>query len=419
MRWSRHLEGTAFAGQRAVDALAGHEPGPVAIACCDGGPDVDLVAQHWDCPVASLERVLRHRKRWTNQDVGRAACPLRMLPGAHTARALSAYATSSELDDLGAAMTLEVQGPTARAKALLDDKVTARRLFMSIGLRTVDWVVCPAWDLSFDSLAARLGVPFVVQERVGAAGFGTWIVDAPEGLETVAEGDAGRSMLVSAWGGSRTLNVNALVGDDGVQVAPPSVQLSGIRELHCTGGEYCGNDWLVIEDGAPNARSAARMTQSVGQWLGLSGYRGWVGLDCAAEGEQVRPLEINPRMQGSTWLLQVSDGEGGPEGAQLFHHSPFATARPLGRPIPSGVYGLTSSEALELKRAGIAPNECGEDELLIGGAPDVGTTVDPGAVVARVFVRRSLTSADGRTLGPYGRRVAHAVDRLVLAAFDA
>ncbi|ARZ65719.1 hypothetical protein SMD11_0051 [Streptomyces albireticuli] len=81
--------------------------------------------------------------------------------------------------------------------------------------------------------------------------------------------------------------------------------------------------------------------------------------------------------------------------------------------VPAGdVYRLDGNENLTRRHDGPGLLECGPDDCLVAGMPRPGTVLRPGAVPAWLAAPRPLTTADGKNLTPYGRRLADAVRRL-------
>ena len=97
-------------------------------------------------------------------------------------------------------------------------------------------------------------------------------------------------------------NVHAVIGDAGVEVSRPSIQivvpeadLGGVK-LNYRGNFFFRNSRIdpVVVD---RVHSVIRFA---GRRLALRGYRGLAGLNVLADRRQARIIDVNPRFQGST-----------------------------------------------------------------------------------------------------------------------
>ena len=298
-------------GQRATDLLAlVRVAGLAGALTCEGGPDVDELAAALATPWRTSES-RGQRDVWTNESLGAlvqdAAGVLPALPGRPVAVVLYAASRPWEVwgrDREGA----RIVAIDSAARRLRSTTRSATRVGLAArGIPVPEWVVASSQDLDFGALEGRLGRgrgPLVVQARTGSAGLGTHLAVNDRTLRALAAEQPAADWLVSAWAGQTTLNVHGLVTSLQVTAAAPSVQLVGLPELSRSATRYCGNDFGVIETvAAADVERAVALTTDVGAWLRDGGYRGIFGIDVAISGDDVVVLDVNPRMQGSTWLL--------------------------------------------------------------------------------------------------------------------
>jgi hypothetical protein len=110
-----------------------------------------------------------------------------------------------------------------------------------------------------------------------------------------------------------SLNIGAVVWDDGVTLHYPSVQLIGIRSCVTRRFGYCGNDFaLMAEMDDDIIQQLEDYTTRIANWLREKGYRGAFGVDYMLNGNELLFMEINPRFQGSTrvsCMLSVENEE--------------------------------------------------------------------------------------------------------------
>ncbi|MDR1187985.1 MAG: ATP-grasp domain-containing protein [Bifidobacteriaceae bacterium] len=146
--------------------------------------------------------------------------------------------------------------------------------------------------------------PVVVRPSRGSGGTG---ITKAEGIaELVRSWPHGEEFFASVspyLDGCISMNVGAVVWDDGVTIHHPSVQLIGIPG--CTRREfgYCGNDFAAVKQmGNTVIRQMEHQTRRIGDWARSQGYRGAFGVDFMVQGDRLLFTEMNPRMQGSTRL---------------------------------------------------------------------------------------------------------------------
>jgi len=293
-------------------------------------------------------------------------------------------------------------------------------------------------ELDYQALVHQLGHPLVVQQPIGSAGIGTFVVESEEELKCAGETQKVGSVLVSSYEGATTLNVHGLVAPGGIGVSLPSVQLTGIPELSASWSSYCGNDYSAIKDLRPEVPlEVHRLTAAVGEWLFGQGYRGIYGIDMVIQDNTVRILEVNPRLQGSTWLLSelelesgnvpmainhflqllgqpvdlVSKSYAGDGAYAILHHRGQQPAE-VAHDLRPGVFILNEDGQLAWKREGLGLIELHDDEFLVFGIPPRPICiVDPGAVLARIATRSRLATSNGRALTEWAARVVKAVAR--------
>jgi hypothetical protein len=225
--------------------------------------------------------------------------------------------------------------------------------------------------------------------------------------------------------------------NDDVEVSVPSVQLTGVPELTGNRYGYCGNDFGAVRDLPASIISTCReLVRSVGIYLAREGYVGIFGVDLAIDHAHAHILEVNPRLQGSTWLLgllevgsglvpsvvkhyqallngrgPVSQGGEPPAGsvAQAILHLQSNDARRVSHSLRCGVYSSGSDGALTYVRKASWPLVLSTHEVFLFGLPRTGTVVESGAVLARVACSRRLALADGRALTNGGRAIVGAI----------
>jgi hypothetical protein len=426
-------------GPRAVDFLSLwriNRP-PIAAIVAESGPEVEALAQG-RTRLLALEDRLGRRRIWSS------ACINELLPMLHEVfgqlttepwPTLIPYAASEALEHALASRwpTTRVVGPRAALRHLLDQKAVVRAELRRRGVPVVDGVVIDITGVRFAELRRRFGTPVVMQRPVGSSGLGTYFVaDDRELARAVTH--CGPRCLVSPFSGSCTVNVHALVGDEATIVAPPSVQLAGLSSAGVAPPIYCGNDFgAVVDLDADLLRRMEAATRQAAAWLGQLGYEGIFGIDFVTDGRTFGLLELNPRLQGSTWLLGEIQHRAGqlpmlplamlhgsvhrPSARQL-PTVPMGGAQLILRATPTASHGAwpaiasppgaytLDSDRLTFVRPVWGLADCSPEEVFVGGLAAVPTwAVDPLAVVARIASWQRLVEADGRTVTPFAAAI--------------
>ncbi|MFD9894157.1 hypothetical protein ACFWY9_32825 [Amycolatopsis sp. NPDC059027] len=277
------------------------------------------------------------------------------------------------------------------SSAVLEDKTAMRPWLRALGLSTpADTVVS---TLDYCGLRNRSGSRFVVQAPIGSTGAGTYLVADEQSLTRIPSGGP---WLVSL----RRRRLGQLP-----RRQPAAACRTGTR----SGG-----------DGADRRRP------------GQARLRGFFGADFVAAGDALIALELNCRLQGSTWLLcelelaqrqlptqlrHILEPHGHPTAAKSVldpQDAALLTIRHTGAPgkvvlAPrTGVYAVDGA-GLRWRREGFGLLECGPDECVLLHLPRPGTLVGPGTPLARLVSRRALTTADGTALDSHGCRLVGAL----------
>ncbi|MDH6128728.1 ATP-grasp domain-containing protein [Kitasatospora sp. GP82] len=326
--------------------------------------------------------------------------------------------------------------PAEPDSPVLTDKTAMRTWFRALGLSTPADALVGALD--HRELRRRFGGTFVVQQPTGSGGRGTYLVTDEDALRRIPPGGP---WLVSEYAGDISLNYHGLVGADGTpSVLRPSLQLTDVPGTGAAFGRYSGCDYRAPAALPP--RALARCEQAmerIGWGLAELGHRGVFGADFVVRGESTVVLELNCRVQGSTWLLgelelaerglptllrHFLERRGHPTAAkpafdpvdavQLAIRHTGPPARLLSAPR-GGVYALDGGR-LHRRADGYGLLECGPDECVLLHIPRPGTRLLPGSPTARLLSRRALTAPDGKVLTPHGRRLVEALPALYTLA---
>ena len=443
---SEHTSCYAFAAQRPSDALAlGRRRLPHVLATCEGGMAAAAAAESLGAELVALEDRAPVRRPWSNADL--ASVVGLLDASSDERRALLCYATGSRVEAEARRRGYSLAGPDGRLKQTLDGKRVARQLFVDSGLPTVPWIVCSRTALDFRALAARLGDPFVLQTDRGSAGRGTYVAREPSDVAAICDDLPDDVRLVaSPLLHGVTLNVHGVVAHGRVAAGRASIQVTGVADLTDLEFGYCGNDFGAAMSLSPALLHRAReLSLTVAAALRARGWIGIFGLDVLVSAGDLLPLEINPRFQGSSWLLaEVQQALGESLIGELHRAAVLGEEPPTGAPRPrldspngaflilhqrggpttlpttpdTGIYRMDGAR-LRFVRGGIGVLDCASDEIYVEGFPPAGHIVERGAVLARLASWQRLVECDGRTLTTIGAALVHQVGGLVNAGAPA
>jgi formate-dependent phosphoribosylglycinamide formyltransferase (GAR transformylase) len=354
----------------------------------------------------SLEALDGVRRRWRFGDVSRLAdfvpevlaCPasgdrpiLLVPPRSSVAWESAAASWPGRVKVVGR--------PAVAVSRIAEDKIYVRQQMESLGIPVPEALVLAPGEISFPAIARRLGTPVVMQSPNGAGGQGTHLIENEAQLGTALRGQPNiERWLLSRFCGEVTINVAGVSHVDGVRLLPASVQASGIAEVGSGFGSYCGSDFGAAGQlPAGVLDQAYRHSARLGEWLRERGHLGLFGADIAVCGREIAFLEVNPRIQGSSWLLGKAQAAQG-ERACLEDH----VRALLGAPVEnSGLPAAVTGSHLLVRwtgPAGVVKRLPTEKLNGVSGLPGLGVTVLTGAILARLESAGSLVTPDGRRL---------------------
>jgi hypothetical protein len=449
-------------GQRAVDFLSLlRYARPELLLACEGGPEAAAISAEFQVPLATMEEC-GLRRRWSGPAVEQllafAPAVARLVgfrrQGGSGSRHLwivpylSTPGWQRLVDDTPG---LRLLAPRPSLTTALENKTQLRARLRAAAFPVPPSCVRNSSRLNFPDLSRRLGLPLVFQASPGSSGFGTRLVSDAHQARRYALEHPDTAVLVSRHVGPTVVNVHGCTAGRMTVISAASLQLAGIPATGAHGVIYCGNDFGAASEFPPAvSRAVAAWTSRLGSWLLEQGFQGIFGADFCVSGERVFLLEVNPRLQGSTWLLGEAERAAGVEPLLVAHVARAMSAAMLapsweghdrepdvrsaltgGQLIlrwPGPGVGLTRGElstgiyrfdgrTLVWRRAGRGLTDCGLNEVYLGGLPGIAKSrVEPGAVLARVACWPRLAGVDSGTLSSYGSRLAAGVQNLLIPA---
>jgi hypothetical protein len=329
---------------------------------------------------------------------------------------------------------IRIYSSSVKLRDKLDDKLQFMELLDNLNIPQISSFSDTIDNLNFNEIAEKVGLPLVLKLKVGASGGQTYFVSTNDEflkLQQVLNNDI---VIVSEYVSGPSFNINAFIGSDGVYLDQPSLQIIGVPE--CSSGKftYCGNDFSSFHKHHEYAANEIKqVTEKIGRYMKDLGYYGIFGIDFIynLKNKVLYPLEINPRMQGSTALLarhQLLKKTSRLVELYVSEAQPFHSVEPVDASFillhnlsndrlqietsfASGIYKFAYSQGqLKLTYLGdeaIFPTQ--KNELLILGCPQKGTLVEPGAGIMRIEFGSAILSRKGTHLKKRYSKVASAL----------
>lgn len=206
---------------------------------------------------------------------------------------------------------------------LLNNK-TNTRLWMSNHMPVLDFILLSGVDCQLEQLKQYFPkhTSFVIQEANSSGGLGTYLLNSENCNQVYQLLKKDNLYLVSYYASpSFSVNTHVLISDDLIAVLPASVQIIEEYGLNLI---YSGADFIsyqYIEDDLQ--KKVYSHSKKVGCLLQNIGYKGICGVDFIIYNREVYFIEINPRFQASTLLLNIALNEAGLPCMQELNYNSF------------------------------------------------------------------------------------------------
>lgn len=181
----------------------------------------------------------------------------------------------------------------------LTDKTRCRVIFKDI-VNVIPFVTLVGKDCTYDNIKNYFpSEEFVIQEAFSSGGDGTIIIRASDNLNFI---ESNKRYLVSPYiKDGLSVNVHIVIGSDNILFFAPSVQIVNEIQKKIL---YFGADFTCYTSVESKMQSEIKSTSlTIGKKLQFEGYRGVLGIDFLIKDSILYFMEINPRFQASTQLL--------------------------------------------------------------------------------------------------------------------
>lgn len=187
--------------------------------------------------------------------------------------------------------------------AFLNDKFQLRD-HLKDNVRMLDYLKLKGSQINYNNLVGNLGGNhFVLQSATGSGGLTTHNISSSEDLKGIKLQDD-TEYSISAYQENIPMNATLMITSQDIHQLPVSVQL-----IKNTGNFiYCGGDFVFPKSFKFNiTEQVERNNEIIGRELQKLGYRGICGVDyIICPDGVVKFMELNPRFQGSSFLLSMA-----------------------------------------------------------------------------------------------------------------
>lgn len=187
---------------------------------------------------------------------------------------------------------------------LLNSKAFTRS-WLSNDMACLPFIVMPFSDCSYSHLCRLFpGIStFIVQNAYGVGGTKTYLVESENHLKLVRKSNMAYDICIASpyIRNSVSFNIHILCTENDCILFPYSLQ---IIEQYNQRLFYAGSNFLYQPDKNINNK-IIEASQFIGNKLVQLGYKGIAGIDFLYSNDTLYFIEINPRFQGSTRILNL------------------------------------------------------------------------------------------------------------------
>lgn len=181
----------------------------------------------------------------------------------------------------------------------LTDKTRCRVIFKDI-VNVIPFVTLFGKDCTYNNIKNYFASEdFIIQDAFSSGGDGTTVVRISDNLDFIK---ANKRYLVSPYiKDGLSVNVHIVIGSDNILFFAPSVQIVNEIQRKIL---YFGADFICYTSVDSKMQSEIKNASlTIGKKLQFEGYRGVLGIDFLVKDNILYFIEINPRFQASTQLL--------------------------------------------------------------------------------------------------------------------
>ncbi len=180
---------------------------------------------------------------------------------------------------------------------------TLSRVWLQNTVEVPQFIYLSKHECQYDKLVDRFPHynKFIIQKSISGGGNGTYLLCATNWEDIIYNLNNDDVFLVSPYYEKNiSLNCHLIIDNTSITVFPVSKQLLRYEDNQVS---YCGNQYLV------NNSKLSVLTKEVATTIGYrlmsASYRGICGLDFIFANGKLMLIEINPRYQGSSYLVNA------------------------------------------------------------------------------------------------------------------
>lgn len=194
---------------------------------------------------------------------------------------------------------------------LLNDKIYTRYWFRRY-VPVLPSIIIDSPNLSFQELENNLSYSdqYIVQQNKSSGGLGTFILTRKNGMLSILKNNYKELFIVSPYiHEGFAININAIIGKKNTILLPISLQLSEKNKERIL---YHGADYVAAHTISENiVVKLKEYTNNILIHIKQLGYLGIIGLDFLITKDEIYFLEVNPRYQASSFLINIALKEKG------------------------------------------------------------------------------------------------------------
>ncbi len=189
---------------------------------------------------------------------------------------------------------------------ILNDKIYTR-YWLSQYVPTLPSMTIAASNLSFQEIEQCLcySEKYIVQKNKSSGGFGTYILSKDNEMLTKLCQSSHDLFIISPYiHQGFSVNVNAVIGQHETIIFSPSVQITEVNKERILyhGADYIAGNFIEEAD----LYKLQKYTNIILSHIKRMGYLGIIGLDFIITPEEIYFLEVNPRYQASSFLINIA-----------------------------------------------------------------------------------------------------------------
>jgi hypothetical protein len=269
-----------------------------------------------------------------------------------------------------------------------------------------------------------LGLPFIVQDALGASGAETSLAGTENELRKAGEKIKQGLRITKYLPNNIPVSVHICISNDQIIIQGPWLQLIGLPELSADPFRFTGNDTNQSLLDRSFINKVRDMSEKIGVFARLKGYQGILGVDYLWDKDTntIYPQEINSRLVGLTRLLtgiqkdqfifpdllkhiEAFDTPHYSAKCKMLHPGDIDLSRHdysqviirnnlpkniiISKRIEPSIYRMRDG-SLEKTKSSLFVHDMGDDDILVVSSAHEGCELYPGEVIAKFILKKSV-----------------------------